>query len=240
LKKVGKKSDQNWFVWWGFRNLHALGYPKTVILSKCENFWVNSSLSMMCTTTMTFFWNCEIPLATANLELADQCINGPLPDLLLRWQHLLEGGMSVSDFVLALGNPNKQSMTPVYFRVFLLWLMYRKHSTLASWSSRRLSNLFLSIGKWNWVTQRKVDKLINSVRHPILYGLPHGIPHNEFQNPQISQRTLRLFPEQSTLLPVDTVSIGSAGIQNRALLRNLFWNYAPGHEDTLSIELETW
>jgi hypothetical protein len=47
LKKVGRRSDQNWFVWWGFRNLHALRYPKTGILSKCENFWVNSSLSMM-------------------------------------------------------------------------------------------------------------------------------------------------------------------------------------------------
>jgi hypothetical protein len=40
-----------------------------------------------------------------------------------------------------------------------------------------------------------------------LYGLPHGIIHdfntilyeNEFQNPQIFQQTISLFPEQSTL-----------------------------------------
>jgi hypothetical protein len=40
-----------------------------------------------------------------------------------------------------------------------------------------------------------------------LYGLPHGILHifntilyeNEFQNPQIFQQTISLFPEQSTL-----------------------------------------
>jgi hypothetical protein len=42
----------------------------------------------------------------------------------------------------------------------------------------------------------------------VLYGLPHGILHvfntilyeNEFQNSQIFQQTIRLFPEQSTLL----------------------------------------
>jgi hypothetical protein len=37
-----------------------------------------------------------------------------------------------------------------------------------------------------------------------LYGLPHGILHilyeNEFQNPQIFQQTISLFPEQSTLI----------------------------------------
>jgi hypothetical protein len=41
-----------------------------------------------------------------------------------------------------------------------------------------------------------------------LYGLPHGILHvfntilyeNEFQNPQIFQQTISLFPEQSTLV----------------------------------------
>jgi hypothetical protein len=41
-----------------------------------------------------------------------------------------------------------------------------------------------------------------------LYGLPHGILHvfntilyeNLFQNPQIFQQTISLFPEQSTLL----------------------------------------
>jgi hypothetical protein len=50
------------------------------------------------------------------------------------------------------------------------------------------------------------------MRHPHtvaqLYGVPHGIfgvfntilYENEFQNPQISQQTISLFPEQSTLL----------------------------------------
>jgi hypothetical protein len=49
------------------------------------------------------------------------------------------------------------------------------------------------------------------MRHPHtvaqLYGLPHVILHvfntilyeNEFQNPQIFQQTISLFPEQSTL-----------------------------------------
>jgi hypothetical protein len=49
------------------------------------------------------------------------------------------------------------------------------------------------------------------MRHPIqlpnLYGLPHGILHvfntilyeNEFQNPQIFQQTISLFPKHSTL-----------------------------------------
>jgi hypothetical protein len=50
------------------------------------------------------------------------------------------------------------------------------------------------------------------MRHPHtlaqLYGLPHGslnifntiLYQNEFQNPQIFQQTIRLFPEQSTLV----------------------------------------
>jgi hypothetical protein len=50
------------------------------------------------------------------------------------------------------------------------------------------------------------------MRHPHtvaqLYGLPHGILHvfntilyeNEFQNPQIFQQTISLFPEQSTFV----------------------------------------
>jgi hypothetical protein len=41
-----------------------------------------------------------------------------------------------------------------------------------------------------------------------LYGLPHGMLHvfntilyeNEFQNPQIFQQTISLFPKQSTLV----------------------------------------
>jgi hypothetical protein len=50
------------------------------------------------------------------------------------------------------------------------------------------------------------------MRHPgytvaQLYGVPHGILHvfntilyeNEFQNPQIFQQTISLFPEQPTL-----------------------------------------
>jgi hypothetical protein len=46
-----------------------------------------------------------------------------------------------------------------------------------------------------------------------LYGWPHGILHvfntilhqNEFQNPQIFQQTISLFPEQSTLHSAITI-----------------------------------
>jgi hypothetical protein len=52
-------------------------------------------------------------------------------------------------------------------------------------------------------------------------GLPHGLLHafntilyeNEFQNPQIFQQTISLFPEQSTL--VVHVSVASGSVEQR-------------------------
>jgi hypothetical protein len=65
--------------------------------------------------------------------------------------------------------------------------------------------------------KKKSVDFINSMRHPHtvaqLYGLPHGILHvfntilyeNEFQNPQIFQQTINLFPEHSTLVLILTI-----------------------------------
>jgi hypothetical protein len=55
-------------------------------------------------------------------------------------------------------------------------------------------------------TQSKQRRVLSISRRSV-YGLPHGILHvfntiiyeNEFQNPQIFQQTISLFPEQSTL-----------------------------------------
>jgi hypothetical protein len=48
LKKIGRGRDLNWFIGLVFRNLHALGYPKPKTILTFIDFWVNSSLSMMC------------------------------------------------------------------------------------------------------------------------------------------------------------------------------------------------
>jgi hypothetical protein len=48
LKKVGRGRDHDLFIFWYFRNLHALRYPKSVTGFFCEHFWVYKSLSMMC------------------------------------------------------------------------------------------------------------------------------------------------------------------------------------------------
>jgi hypothetical protein len=47
LKKVGRGSSHNLFSIWYFRNLHALGYLKSVTVFWSMDFWVNKSLSMM-------------------------------------------------------------------------------------------------------------------------------------------------------------------------------------------------
>jgi hypothetical protein len=55
--------------------------------------------------------------------------------------------------------------------------------------------------------RRMLHKQTNKQTVDQLYGLPHGILHvintilyeNKFQNPQIFQQTISLFPEQSTL-----------------------------------------
>jgi hypothetical protein len=47
LKKVGRGSSHNLFSIWYFRNLHALGYLKSVTDFCFTDFWVNKSLSMM-------------------------------------------------------------------------------------------------------------------------------------------------------------------------------------------------
>jgi hypothetical protein len=42
----------------------------------------------------------------------------------------------------------------------------------------------------------------------IVYGLPRGILHeNEFQNPQIFQKTMSLFPEHSTLVRTSIIGV---------------------------------
>jgi hypothetical protein len=58
-------------------------------------------------------------------------------------------------------------------------------------------------------TTSRRDNKVQMIRP--LFGLPYGILHvfntilyeNELQNPQIFQQTISLFPEQSSLVPME-------------------------------------
>jgi hypothetical protein len=77
LNKVGRGSSHNLFSIWYFRNLHALGYLKSVTVFWSTDFWVNKSLSMMCLgylKSVTFFLYSNFWVNKSLSMMWDTCI----------------------------------------------------------------------------------------------------------------------------------------------------------------------
>jgi hypothetical protein len=163
LKKVGRGSSHDLFSNWYFLNLHALGYLKPVTGFFVPDFWVNKSLSMMCSA-----W--PKSARTSDVKQCD-CLKHYLCmatwsrqswqlglTVWTNWENCLKSAFLLSRTPRAAG---QQLILPIQFRLsdFGLWRQLKVESEIKSpWTLKTILNYIKTILKYIYLSIKYVFK----------------------------------------------------------------------------------